>query len=349
MKSLPRMPHPPCYNTERIRHCFVARTKKRQCHVEGHRQHLMPGFGLLSKVRLAEILKLKKCLPWGNLLWIIPIRRNKSEAFLKNRQTRKNVPTHFAFLATLADWNISSKLTDGLLVNIFIHGKRIVRTWTVPEAESYRLSVILFFCSDTMRSFNILALRDNPVDWHESRYRLMLARDESEQLLTFQSSTTCLSGILGFFEQRQRAGMSYFCRLTRKLASPWFLWQKASRTSWQELAQAAQVAQVFYIFPKDLLCIQGPGISYSSCQILTLQGFPTLQVVWLVSRPPGSKHFTYIMWLVSDILSMHFVNCVVLFCACDIYRTSVQPGRGIPPRWLFLRFRACGIVIHWAI
>ena len=35
-------------------------------------------------------------------------------------------------------------------------------------------------------------------------------------------------------------------------------------------------------------------------------------------------------------------NCTIclcwLFCTCDIHCTSVRPGRGIPPLWLFLRF-----------
>ena len=59
----------------------------------------------------------------------------------------------------------------------------------------------------------------------------------------------------------------------------------------------------------------------------------------LLSRPPGSPHFTFIIWIVSDIMSMQIVNgdFVVLFYLCNIYCVSVDPGRGIPPLWLFLR------------
>lgn len=43
------------------------------------------------------------------------------------------------------------------------------------------------------------------------------------------------------------------------------------------------------------------------------------------------------------IICNHLLNCVYcdfvdLLCTCDIYCTSVRPGRGIPPLRLFLRF-----------
>ena len=51
----------------------------------------------------------------------------------------------------------------------------------------------------------------------------------------------------------------------------------------------------------------------------------------LLRHPPGSTHFTYIIEILLDILSVQFMNCdfVVLIWCC---------GRAIPPLCLFLKF-----------
>ena len=56
----------------------------------------------------------------------------------------------------------------------------------------------------------------------------------------------------------------------------------------------------------------------------------------LLSCPPGSTLYTYYIIF----LSMQFVNCdfAVVSYTCDIYCTSVHPGKGIPSLWLFLVF-----------
>ena len=76
------------------------------------------------------------------------------------------------------------------------------------------------------------------------------------------------------------------------------------------------------VLHSDFLCFTA---NYLVCpalfQVTTMEGRSSL----------GDASSCSVVLLVSDILSMQFINCdsVVLFCIFDIYHISVSPGREI--------------------